>query len=150
MFSGSFLDLRYQNKNKPSHLVKQPNFAAAATFSAKTAQKHILSLGKSDHYAPYLQLNVGHYFYSTISMLIVGIISILMPPYLQLNVRHRRIERAGAVVLLVGEDGGEELVEPGRKDVRLRDVIDLPYKAQKLCFCSFSKTTPYPTDRASK
>ena len=134
MFSGSFLDLRYQNKNKPSHLVKQPNFAAAATFSAKTAQKHILSLGKSDHYAPYLQLNVGHYFYSTISMLIVGIISILMPPYLQLNVRHRRIERAGAVVLLVGEDGGEELVEPGRKDVRLRDVIDLPYKAQKLCF----------------
>ena len=73
-----------------------------------------------------------------------------MPPYLQLNVRHRRIERAGAVVLLVGEDGGEELVEPGRKDVRLRDVIDLPYKAQKLCFWSFSKTTPYPTDRASK
>ena len=83
---------------------------------------------------PYLQLNVGHYLDCTISMLIVGIISILMPPYLQLNVRHRRIERAGAVVLLVGEDGGEELVEPGRKDVRLRDVIDLPYKAQKLCF----------------
>ena len=50
MFSVSLLDLRYQNKNISSHLVKQPSFAAAATFSAKMAQEHIPSLGKSDLY----------------------------------------------------------------------------------------------------
>ena len=49
-FSGSLLDLRYQNKNKFKPTWKQPSFAAAANFSAKTAQKHILSLSKSNLY----------------------------------------------------------------------------------------------------
>ena len=43
--SGSLLDLRYQNKTNLTHFVKLPSFATAATFSAQTAQKHILSLG---------------------------------------------------------------------------------------------------------
>ena len=47
-FIVSLLDLRYQTKTNSSHIVKQPRFAAADTFSAKTTQKHILSLGKSD------------------------------------------------------------------------------------------------------
>ena len=37
-------------KTNSSHLVKQPSFAAAATFSAKMALKHIHSLGKSNLY----------------------------------------------------------------------------------------------------
>ena len=44
-FSGSLLDLRYQNKTNLTHFVKLPSLATAATFSAQTAQKHILSLG---------------------------------------------------------------------------------------------------------
>ena len=37
-------------KSFSSLLVEYLSFAAAATFSAKTAQRHILSLGKSDLY----------------------------------------------------------------------------------------------------
>ena len=37
-------------KSNSSHLVKQPSFAAAVTFSAKTDPKHIIFLGKSDLY----------------------------------------------------------------------------------------------------
>ena len=38
-------------KTNSSHLVKQPSFAAAAaTFTAKLAQKHIIFLGMSDLY----------------------------------------------------------------------------------------------------
>ena len=39
-----------KTKTNSSHVVKQPSFAAASTFSAKMAQKHILSLGKSNLY----------------------------------------------------------------------------------------------------
>ena len=54
-FSGSLPDSRYKKKKKnSSHLVKHPSFPTAATFSAKVAKEHILSVGKSDLYDYYL------------------------------------------------------------------------------------------------
>ena len=46
----SLLDMRYKNKNKFKSSCKTAYLVAAATFSAKTAKEHILSLGKYDLY----------------------------------------------------------------------------------------------------
>ena len=56
----SLLDMRYKNKNKFKSSCKTAYLVAAATFSAKTAKEHILSLGKYNLYVMDPRLNQQH------------------------------------------------------------------------------------------